>query len=161
MLDVEIPEGALDADAERALLAELTDVLIRWEGGDPASPAVRAIAWVYLHRPAALFVAGVPAGRPHYRVTASVPEGQFDEERRAGIVAVVTEAVLRAERGRHDDDPGRVWVFCHEVPDGTWGGAGRINRLADIAGLAMGSRTAGARYAAQRLGARRAAGSGR
>lgn len=156
MLDVEVPDGALEPDAERALLAELTDVLLRWEGADPANPAARALAWVYLHRPAALFVAGEPAARPHYRITASVPEGQFDDERRAGIVPVITDAVLRAERGRHDHDPSRVWVLCREVPDGTWGGAGRIVRLGDIAGTVLGSRTAGARYAAERLGRRRA-----
>ena len=44
MLDAYIPEGALSADAERALLARLTDLLIEHEGADPTNEAVRSIA---------------------------------------------------------------------------------------------------------------------
>jgi len=157
MLDVTIPEGALPADAERALLARLTDVLLEHEGADPTNPVTRAIAWVFLHRPAAVFVAGeaAAADAPRYRIVASVPEGQFDDERRQGIVAAVTEAVLDAEEGLgRPRDPMRVWVFASEVPEGTWGGAGRIVHLADIAGLAMGDAEAGRRYAERRLAGR-------
>jgi phenylpyruvate tautomerase PptA (4-oxalocrotonate tautomerase family) len=155
MLDVTIPEGALTAEAEQALLHDLTDILLVHEGADPSNELTRQIAWVFLHRPAAVFVAGAPAEAPRYRVVASVPEGQFDDERRAAIVAAVTERVLEAEEGG-DGDPMRVWVFCHEVPDGTWGGAGRIARLADIAGLSMGDPEKGAAYAERRLARSRA-----
>jgi phenylpyruvate tautomerase PptA (4-oxalocrotonate tautomerase family) len=154
-LDVFIPQDALAADAEQELLSQLTDILLIHEGADPANERVRDIAWVTLHRPAAVYVGGAPATLPRYRVFASVPEGQFDDERRAGLVAAVTDAVIGAERGAYDDDPSRVWVFALEIPDGSWGGAGQVARLADIAGLAMGDAEAGARYAAQRLGARR------
>jgi phenylpyruvate tautomerase PptA (4-oxalocrotonate tautomerase family) len=157
LLDVTIPEGALAPDAEAALLSELTDILLEHEGADPTNPVVRQIAWVYLHRPAQVYVAGAPAEEPRYRVQASVPEGQFDDERRAAIVAAVTDAVLRAEgiAKPTDQDLGRVWVFCHEVPDGTWGGAGRIARLADIVTLAGVEREKAERYAARRLAAAR------
>ncbi len=158
MLDAHIPEGALTRDAERALLAQLTDVLLRNEGADPTNPAARALAKVWLHRPAELFVAGEAASEPHYRIVASVPEGQFDDERRGAMVAEVTEAVLDAEEGRFERDPMRVWVFAAEIPDGTWGGAGRIARLADIAGFVFGDADRGREYAEQRLGERQAAG---
>src|SRR5215204_3706374 len=102
MLDAFIPEGALSAEAERALLSNLTDILLRNEGADPSDPAARSIAWVFLHRPASLFVAGEPATEPHYRIIASVPEGQFDSDRRRGMVAEVTEAVLDAEDGAYE-----------------------------------------------------------
>jgi phenylpyruvate tautomerase PptA (4-oxalocrotonate tautomerase family) len=157
MLDAYIPEGALSAEAERELLAKLTDILLRNEGADPTNPAVRSIAWVFLHRPAAVFVAGEPAVEPHYRIVASVPEGQFDDERRQAMVEEVTEAVLDAEHGAHPRDPMRVWVFATEIPDGTWGGLGRINRLADIAGFALGDLDKGREYAERRLAQRRAA----
>lgn len=152
MLDVTIPEGALSAEAERRLLARLTDVLLEHEGADPTNPVIRSIAWVFLHRPAAVFVAGAPEQEPHYRVVATVPEGQLDDERRAGMVAAVTEAVLDAEEGMHPRDPSRVWVFPTEMPDGNWGAAGRIFRLADIVQLAVGDREKAARYADARLG---------
>jgi phenylpyruvate tautomerase PptA (4-oxalocrotonate tautomerase family) len=157
MLDAFIPEGALSPEAESALLSELTDILLRNEGADPTNPLVRSIAWVFLHRPAAVYVAGEPAAAPRYRIVATVPEGQFDEERRESMVAEVTAAVLDAEEGAYERDPGRVWVFPTELPDGTWGALGRISTLADIAGFAMGDAEKGRSYAEKRLAERRGA----
>ena len=158
MLDAYIPAGALTPVSERALISELTDLLLRHEGADPSDPRARAIAWVFLHRPAEVFVAGERAAEPRYRFIASVPEGQFDDDRRAAIVRDVTDAVLNAEDGSHPHDPHRVWVFTNEIPDGTWGGAGRINRLADIVGYVVGDADKGRAYAERVLGARKAAG---
>jgi phenylpyruvate tautomerase PptA (4-oxalocrotonate tautomerase family) len=157
MLDAYIPEGALAPAAEERLLARLTDLLIVNEGADPTNPLVRSIAWLFVHRPQAVYVAGAPASVPHYRFIASVPEGQYDPERRQAMVYDITEAVLDAENGIHARDPGRVWVFTPEVPDGTWGGFGRIATLADIATLATGDPERGRRYAEERLSTRRAA----
>jgi phenylpyruvate tautomerase PptA (4-oxalocrotonate tautomerase family) len=157
MLDVYIPEGALAPAAEQELLAKLTDILLVHEGADPTDPFTRSIAWVFLHRPAQVFVAGAPADAPRYKIVPTVPEGQFDDERRAAMVAAVTEAVLDAEAGAHPRDPMRVWVFPTEMPDGTWGAGGRINTLADIAGMAMRDPEKGRAYAERRLAQRRAA----
>ena len=157
MLDAYIPTGALSAEAEERLLAELTDLLIVNEGADPTNPQVRSIAWLFVHRPEAVYVAGAPASAPHYRFVASVPEGQYEPDRRQAMVHDITEAVLDAEQGAYERDPGRVWVFTPEVPDGTWGGFGRIATLADIATLATGDPERGRRYAEERLAARRGA----
>ena len=40
MLDIYVPEGALQREAEAALLGRLTDILIKYEGFDPADPKV-------------------------------------------------------------------------------------------------------------------------
>jgi phenylpyruvate tautomerase PptA (4-oxalocrotonate tautomerase family) len=152
MLDVTIPEGALSEQAERRLLARLTDVLIEHEGADPTNPMARSVAWVFLHRPEAVFVAGEPEQDPHYRVVVTVPQGQFDDARRSAMVGAVTEAVLDAEEGARRRDASRVWVFATEMPEGTWGAGGRINRLADIVEFVLGDRAAAERYAARRLG---------
>ena len=157
MLDAYIPQGALKPEAEERLLRELTDVLIVNEGADPTNAQVRSIAWLFVHRPESVYVAGSPASAPHYRFVASVPEGQYEPERRQAMVQSITEAVLDAEQGAHDRDPSRVWVFTPEIPDGTWGGAGRIVTLADIAGFATGDIEAGRAYAEERLAARRGA----
>jgi phenylpyruvate tautomerase PptA (4-oxalocrotonate tautomerase family) len=156
MLDAHIPEGALPAAAEKALLAKLTDVLLEHEGADPTNPAARALAKVWLHRPARMLHAGEESSVPHYKIIASVPEGQFDNERRASMVAAVTEAILAAEEGRYNPDPLRIWVFANEIPDGTWGGGGRIARLADIVGAVVGNPEEGRAYAQRRLATRRA-----
>jgi phenylpyruvate tautomerase PptA (4-oxalocrotonate tautomerase family) len=155
MLDAFIPEGALSPDSERALLAELTDILLRNEGADPADPRARSIAWVFLHRPATVFVAGVPAPEPRYRVVASVPQGQFDDDRRAALVREVTDAVLAAEAGAYPPDPHRVWVFPTEISEGTWGAGGRINTLADIVEYVIGDAEKARTYAQRRLSAHR------
>lgn len=136
MADAYIPDGALQPEAERRLISDLTDILIRCEGEDPTNAFTKSVAWVLLHRPT-VFVAGKPTAEPHYRFVASVPEGQWDDERRAAMVAAVTDAVLDAEPAGRSRDPGRVWVFPQHVPEGTWDGRGQIFRLADIAGLAF------------------------
>jgi phenylpyruvate tautomerase PptA (4-oxalocrotonate tautomerase family) len=157
MLDAYIPAEALTAEAEEQLLSDLTDLLIINEGADPANPQVRSIAWLFVHRPEAVYVAGSRADAPRYRFVASVPEGQYDPERRQAMVASITEAVLDAEQGAHDRDPSRVWVFTPEIPDGTWGALGRVVTLADIATFATGDAERGRTYAEQRLAERRAA----
>lgn len=155
MLDAFIPRDALAPEAEKELLSKLTDVLITHEGADPSNENVRSIAWVFLHRPETVLVGGSEPEAPRYRFVTSVPEGQFDPERRQAMVESVTAAVLDAEHGAYDRDPGRVWVFTPEVPDGTWGGAGRIVTLADIATFATGDPEQGRRYAQERLATRR------
>jgi phenylpyruvate tautomerase PptA (4-oxalocrotonate tautomerase family) len=155
MLDAYIPEGALAQDAEEQLLAKLTDLLIVNEGADPTNAQVRSIAWLFVHRPADVYVAGSRAQAPRYRFIASVPEGQYDTERRQAMVGDITEAVLDAEGGAHDRDPSRVWVFTPEIPDGTWGALGGIVTLADIATFATGDPERGRRYAEERLASRR------
>ena len=157
MLDAYIPDGALAAAAEQQLLAKLTDLLIVNEGAAPTNPQVRSIAWLFVHRPAEVYVAGSQAQAPRYRFVASVPEGQYDAERRDAMVADITAAVLDAEDGAHDRDPSRVWVFTPEIPDGTWGALGRIVTLADIATFATGDAEHGRRYAEERLASRRSA----
>jgi phenylpyruvate tautomerase PptA (4-oxalocrotonate tautomerase family) len=152
MCDAYIPKDALPADAERQLLSRVTDLLIEHEGADPRNEATRSIAWLFVHRPE-MFVAGAPADAPHYKFVCQVPEGQYDDERRAAVTAAITEAVVEAEDGRWPNPAFRVWVFSWEVPDGTWGGLGKIFRLPDIAGFAAGPRAGEA--AAERLATRR------
>ena len=149
MLDVYIPAGALDPDDEHRLMETLTDTLLRWEGADPSNARARSLAWVFLHRPAAVLVAGELPLEPVYRVVASVPEGQLDDERRAGMVAEVTANILDAEPAGRSRDPFRVWVLAGVVPEGTWGG--QVFRLADIAALVVGDASAGAAHAKRRL----------
>jgi phenylpyruvate tautomerase PptA (4-oxalocrotonate tautomerase family) len=155
MLDAYIPAGALSAEAEQELLAKLTDLLIENEGADPTNPQVRSIAWLFVHRPESVYVAGAPADAPRYKFVASVPEGQYEPDRREAMARSITEAVLDAENGDHERDPSRVWVFTPEIPDGTWGALGRIVTLEDIATFATGDPERGRSYARERLAARR------
>ena len=157
MLDVYIPEGAMRAEAERALLGRLTEILLRWEAFDPADSAIRSVSWAFLHRPVDVYVAGAPAALPRYKVVASVPEGQLDERARAAVVAEVTEAVLDAEEGARPREEGRVWVFPTEIPESHWGGNGRITPLAAILERQTDDAERARALAAERIAASRAA----
>jgi phenylpyruvate tautomerase PptA (4-oxalocrotonate tautomerase family) len=157
MLDVFVPEGALLPDAEAAMLGRITDILISHEGFDPTDPVTRAVSWAFLHRTAAVYVGGAPARAPRYKVVATVPEGQLDRSARDAVVAEVTEAVLDAEQGVWPRDNGRVWVFPTEIPEGHWGGRGRIMELSDILQRLTGGDADQARtLAAKRIAAARA-----
>jgi phenylpyruvate tautomerase PptA (4-oxalocrotonate tautomerase family) len=152
MLDVYIPEGALAAQTENELLRRLAEILIEHEGADPADPLTQSLSKVWLHRPAAMAHPGRESSFPHYKVIASVPEGQLDDMQTASAFAAITNAILAAEESRYDLDPLRVWVFRNEIPDGNWGAGGRVVRLADIAALILRDPQKGHEYAAQRLG---------
>ena len=152
MLDAYIPEGALDPEAEKELLSKCTDLLIEHEGAEPTNEQVRSIAWVFVHRHE-MYVAGEPATEPRYRFVCQVPEGQYDAERRAAVTKAMTDALVEAEGGKWPHPEARVWVFTNEVPEGTWGGLGRVVGLADIGEFATGE--AGRAYGEQRIAERR------
>ncbi|OBI81062.1 hypothetical protein [Mycobacterium sp. 1245805.9] len=156
MLDVYIPEHALPAEAETRLLRQLAEILIEHEGADPSDPVARSLAKVWLHRPAAMLHAGETPTAPHYKVIASVPQGQLDEARTASVVADITNAILAAEDGRYDQDALRIWVIGNEIPDGNWGAGGRVVRLADIAAAVLRDSDKGREYAEQRLAGQQA-----
>lgn len=139
MCDAYIPKGALSPHAERELVAKLTDLLLEHEGVNPTNQRARALAWVFVHRHE-MYVGGQPAQAPHYRFVCNVPEGQYNDERRAAVTASMTQAVAQAEAGSHPDPENRVWVFTHEEPDGTWGARGRVIHLPDIYEIVVGEK---------------------
>jgi len=83
-----------------------------------------------------------------------VPEGALDDERKSGLVADVTRTVLEHEGSPVDvANASRVWVFINDVPDGNWGGAGRIFRFKDIARMVGGDGEAVLKEAEENLAA--------
>jgi len=152
MIDVTIPEGALKPEAEDRLIRELTDILIAHEGFDVGNQVARSVTVVFLHRPAAVYVAGQRSPTPRYRIVPSVPEGQYTDAARKSLVKAVTEAVARADGGKFEDIAPLVWVFPTEIPDGQWGSRGVIRPLPDIQAFIAGAeeRTVGEQRLARR-----------
>jgi phenylpyruvate tautomerase PptA (4-oxalocrotonate tautomerase family) len=132
MIDATIPEGALKPEAEEELIKNLTDILIAHEGFDVGNQNAQSVSVVFLHRPAAVYVAGNRSPSPRYRIVPSVPEGQYTDAIRKSLVKAVTDAVVHADGGKYEDVAPRVWVFPTEIPDGQWGGRGVIRLLPDI-----------------------------
>jgi hypothetical protein len=149
LLDATIPLGALSHRAEHALVARLTDLLLEHEGADPANEDARHLAWVFVHRPE-VYVAGATPNSPRYRFVCQVPEGQYNDERRAAVTSEMTQAVTDAENGAWPHPEFRVCVFTVEIPDGIWGGGGGIIRLPDIYQIVGRSRQAAEQVLAER-----------
>ena len=152
MIDALWPEDALTPEGEARLVKELTDILIKAEGYDPANPIAQRVTVFHLHRPAAIYIGGERTNTIRYRIIPSVPEGQYTDESRRALVRAVTQAVARAEGRPFDDVAPRVWVFPTEIPDGAWGTRGAIWTLPDIHALLAGEseRAAGAERLARR-----------
>jgi phenylpyruvate tautomerase PptA (4-oxalocrotonate tautomerase family) len=135
-IELTVPRGALSDAALDQLMGEMTTTLLRWEGA-PDSPAAREVSWGYVHEvaPERTYHGGANAAdeAPRYRVDVTVPEGALDDEKKSGLVGDVTKLVLAAEGTDDEAAPMRVWVIVREVPDGNWGGAGRVWRLREIA----------------------------
>ncbi|UMZ14626.1 hypothetical protein I9018_13420 [Pseudomonas sp. MPFS] len=138
MIDAYIPAGALHPEAEARLVRELTDLLIEAEGFALDNPLVQGVSVVFLHRPAAVFVAGAPSPEPRYRVVPSVPEGKYCDEAVKTLVRAVTEAFARAEGSPFEEIAPRVWVFPTEIAEGRWGSRGVIRGVADIHAMLVG-----------------------
>ena len=143
MCDAYLPAGVLDTDTEQKLVRDVTNLLIEHElrrvaelMDDP--DAVQAsreraglTAWTFVHR-VETYVAGEPQQSPFYKFVASIPEGNIDDVFRDAVVPAILEAVVEAEGGRWPHPEMRVWVFTQEIPDGSWGAAGRNVNLGNI-----------------------------
>ena len=141
MIDVTIPEGALKPEAEARLIKELTDILIAHEGFDAGNKVAQSVTVVFLHRPAAVYVAGAVrraalshrpdgAGGPVHR---RHPQGAGEGRHRCGGPR---------RRRKYEDVAPHVWVFPTEIPDGQWGSRGVIRPLPDIQAFIAGEQNA-------------------
>jgi phenylpyruvate tautomerase PptA (4-oxalocrotonate tautomerase family) len=140
MIEVTVPEGALAPEARDALLDELAGKLLAREGA-PDTEFFRSITWVYVNEidPATLAVGGRAGGEPRFRVNVTVPEGALSEQRKAGLIADVHDAIVRAA-GLSDEDALRVWTLVRDVPEGNWGAGGQVVHYSQLVEYARAER---------------------
>ena len=156
MCDAYIPAGALAPDVERQLMAQVSELLVEHEirrvvdlMDDPdAADTIRkralAIAWSFVHR-TDTYVACRPIEAPVYKFVCSVPEGQIDDRFAPAVNRDILQAVIDAEAQEWPHPERRVWVFIHEIPDGTWGAHGmalHIKEIIDFVSPGMGEAAA-------------------
>jgi phenylpyruvate tautomerase PptA (4-oxalocrotonate tautomerase family) len=139
MIDIKLPKDALDADTRATLADRLVTTLLKWEKA-PDNDVTRAITWVYYDDRELHVTGGPAAGKDHFVVLVTVPEGALSDRRKAGLVEEATEAFLEVTGMEAEgfEDRVRIWVHIHEVPDGHWGAAGQIFRYSDIVKLVSG-----------------------
>lgn len=126
IMDVTYPQGALTDEARDGLVEDLTTILLRAERA-PDTDFFRGVTWVYLHELPAGHVraAGRPVPAPTFRVDVTTPEGALSDRRRKELVSEATRAV-RERAGIPEAEALRIWVLCHEVPEGSWGAGGNV-----------------------------------
>jgi len=159
MLDLTLPRGALTLDMQRHLAAHLTHIAIRWEEWDietfpERNDVAQGLTWVFFHEvePHHIFTAGQPTQRPIYRLVTHFPQGAVNERTRAGYVRDVTQAILDAEGVPMDrENAQRVWSIIREIQEGSWGGAGQIVGLAQLASFIYGDPEQGHTFAEGRI----------
>jgi phenylpyruvate tautomerase PptA (4-oxalocrotonate tautomerase family) len=148
MIDVTYPEGALTPTQRGELAEELTTALLRAERA-PDTEFFRGVTWTYIHElpEGTVLAAGRPVAEPTFRIEVTTPEGALSDRRRAELVAAATQ-VVRDLAGIEESDALRIWVICHEVPEGRWGAAGQVIQFQQLAAAAKHEReqaeTAGA-----------------
>jgi phenylpyruvate tautomerase PptA (4-oxalocrotonate tautomerase family) len=126
MIDLTLPQNLLDAEQRTALVDELTTALLRAERA-PDTEFFRSITWAFVHElpPADVYAAGRPVAQPIIRLDVTTPEGALSDRRRGELVGAATQAIREAT-GIPEDEALRVWVICHEVPEGSWGAGGAV-----------------------------------
>ena len=141
--DAYIPQNALEPEAERKLVARVTELLVEHEMRrildlmhepaeiDSMRKRAQSIAWTFVHR-TDTYVNGVLPDAPYYRFVASIPEGQIDDRFAPAINKDILAAVVEAEGGRHPHPERRIWVHVVEILDGRWGAGGRSLHLKEI-----------------------------
>lgn len=137
MIDLTFVRDSLTPDALSALTDELVTVLLRAERA-PDTPFLRDNTLVYLHPmdAADVSVGGRGPGEPRFRVDLTVFGGALDRDRRERLVADVHTAVSSAA-GIDPTGPRafHIWTLIHEVPEGNWGGGGKVIYTSDVKGL--------------------------
>jgi phenylpyruvate tautomerase PptA (4-oxalocrotonate tautomerase family) len=136
LIDLTYPAGALGSDARGTLAERLTTALLRAEGA-PDTPFFRGITWCHVHElpPDAVLAGARPAAEPTFKVDVTTPQGALSDREREQLVADATALVCDAA-GLGEDEALRVWVLCHEVPEGSWGAGGRVIAIERLKAIA-------------------------
>jgi phenylpyruvate tautomerase PptA (4-oxalocrotonate tautomerase family) len=140
VLQVYYPQEALSADRKEALAAQLTEVLLRMEGGAKTRGGrgfatvffteVPAGDWWMGGRTDATYVS--PPGK--FLVRVSIPEGYMSQTHKSEVHAMVNAAFMSVLGNSGDARQGSsILVTIEEVTEGNWGCAGKTLSLASIA----------------------------
>jgi phenylpyruvate tautomerase PptA (4-oxalocrotonate tautomerase family) len=144
--------GDLNDDSKARLAKQLTEVMIRMEGGADTKGG-RAFAWVLFKELAqGDWWAGGESGNGYisppgrFLVHVSIPEGYMNAQQKSEVHSWVTDACLTVTAASGEDVGHSIQVIIDEIPEGNWAAAGKTISLANIAD-SVGLSKSGSRFA--------------
>src|SRR6266536_5159463 len=97
VIDVTYPAGALSPQAQQAVAAQLTDILMEIEGTKGIA-AIAAGTWLLLHEaPDNTLAVGGKFAPGRIRVEIATPEGTLNLAQKAELIRRVTDALLQIQ----------------------------------------------------------------
>jgi phenylpyruvate tautomerase PptA (4-oxalocrotonate tautomerase family) len=144
--------GDLNGDSKAELAKQLTDIMIRMEGGADTRGG-RAFAWVLFKELAqGDWWAGGDSGNSYisppgrFLVHVSIPEGYMNAQQKSEVHSWVTDACLAVTRASGESVGHSIQVIIDDIPEGNWAAAGQTISLANIAD-SVGLSKSGSRFA--------------
>jgi phenylpyruvate tautomerase PptA (4-oxalocrotonate tautomerase family) len=137
IIEMYVPQGALDEETKRALHERISRQVLEVEGADfDTSPLAREITWMFIREQpeGSWSVGGEPLTRqsgPRFFTRVSTPKGALDDERRAAVAAKVHEALVAAL----GYDPGNLNHFCWIDDSFTVSGGGTVVTFEQLMGM--------------------------
>ncbi|HWZ64860.1 MAG TPA: hypothetical protein VNX02_17715 [Steroidobacteraceae bacterium] len=140
VLQVYYTQDALSADHKVALAAQLTEVLLRMEGGGKTHGGLAFATVFFTAVPAGDWWVGggtdatyvSPPGK--FLVRVSIPEGYMSQTHKSEVHAMVNAAFMSVLGNAGDARQGTsILVTIEEVTEGNWGCGGKTLSLAAIA----------------------------
>ena len=134
LITVNLPENAFSTEQKQDFAKHATDILLSLEGMQNNHQAEN-LSWVQFQtfKQEDFYLAGHPVDKPHYRIDVRVFQGTMTAAIKEKLTAQLTDLVLNTEATDHNLlNAARVWIMIEEVPDGNWGGAGKIYRIKDL-----------------------------
>jgi phenylpyruvate tautomerase PptA (4-oxalocrotonate tautomerase family) len=131
-IQVTAPQGAFSKQDQDALIARLSNALLKAEGAPIEDADAQSLVWAhYVELPAGCsYVGGEAIAQPPLRVAVTTPEGALTHETRKALVTdigAIVDEIFGTFEGRLNH-----WAMLYEVIEGGWAGGGEIFSLAGI-----------------------------
>ncbi len=132
LIQVNAPEGALSKQDQDALMARLSNAVLKAEGAPIEDAGAQGLVWAhYIEQPeGTTYVGGEAIAEPPLRIAVTTPEGALNDKTRKTLVediGAIVDEIYGPFEGRLNH-----WAMLYEVMEGGWAGGGQIFPLAGI-----------------------------
>tara|TARA_R110000772_G_scaffold87094_14_gene181858 strand:- start:1542 stop:1976 length:435 start_codon:yes stop_codon:yes gene_type:complete len=132
LIQVTAPEGALSKQDQDALMARLSNAVLKAERAPIEDSGAQSLVWAhYTTLPeGSCYVGGQAIENPPLRIAVTTPEGALNDKTRkelVGEIGSIVDDIVGPFEGRLNH-----WAMLYEVKEGSWAGAGQVFGLADI-----------------------------